>query len=188
VQMYFAYSVVFIFQKTKSHYNSVRGHKNSKSSKSLTQKRGNQMDYVHNIFQFKDRCFYDDDEVVIFSDAEEKIATGKALTEARLCVLIHEYDACEKDFQTKKKIFANSMDEVLFIVSVIAHQIFNDACDIVQFNPKVSENVHTVWRNMLKNYNVVELTRCNDNFEPKKIYYNVFNFLEEKAACAAAHA
>ena len=144
---------------------------------------------VHNIFQFKDRCFYDDDEVVIFSDAEEKIATGKALTEARLCVLIHEYDACEKDFQTKKKIFANSMDEVLFIVSVIAHQIFNDACDIVQFNPKVSENVHTVWRNMLRNYNVVELTRCNDNFEPKKIYYNVFNFLEEKAnACAEAHA
>ena len=146
------------------------------------------MDYANNIFQFKDHCFYDDDNIVIFSDKEESITTGKALIEAKLCFLVHEYDTCEKDFHSKKTIYANSMDEVVFIVSVIAHQIFNDACDIVQFNSKVLENVYDVWKIMMKRYYIAELIRWNDKFELKKSYYNIFDFLEEKAACAEEHA
>ena len=147
------------------------------------------MDYTYDIFQFKDRCFYDDDNIVVFSDKEEKLQDGTAIREAKLYFFIDEYDNYEDQLNCRKTIFANSIDEVEFIVSAFSHLIFTDVCDFCQGDSKAPSNAYTAWRNAMKNYTIVELTRCNNEFELKRIYGNVFDFLGEQTdACAGAHA
>ena len=147
------------------------------------------MGYTDKIYEFKNRFFSGDDaSFIVFSDEKKKLKSHEAENEAKLLFTIDRFNCCTKDFEKRFSIFANSIDEVEFILSAFSKDIFVEWCMANRFDFNMSLNGYALWKLDMNHYRVKWFKRRNCNFIHEKTC-NLLEFLEERAeACAGAHA